>query len=164
MSSSLPTLRDRLLAAREALGFTAAQLAKELRITPEWVSKIMRGHVVGSDDIHLRLDVLLRSKGIEPSSISAPSTSTPLGAAINPLAGGGHAADVLRGEIRKEIEVTISAAGSDVSRLGWLLEELRSLRPSHWESAGETEGELSSDHERAIRSLALEKRRRNRAS
>jgi transcriptional regulator with XRE-family HTH domain len=48
---------------------TAAQLAKELRITPEWLSKISNRRAEGSADIALRLDAFLRRTGIEPDSI-----------------------------------------------------------------------------------------------
>jgi len=63
------SLKIRILAAAAALALNQQQMAALLKITPEWLSKIARGHVAGSEDIGLRLDAALRSQGIEPTSI-----------------------------------------------------------------------------------------------
>lgn len=48
-------------------------MAAELRITPEWIGKILKGRVEGSHDIGLRLDELLRRRALEHSSITYPN-------------------------------------------------------------------------------------------
>jgi hypothetical protein len=69
------TPKDRLKRAQELLGLPAYRLADELKITPEWLSKIYRNKATVSDDIGLRLDALLRNRGIDPSSIEQSSIS-----------------------------------------------------------------------------------------
>ena len=68
------SLKHRIVAASAKLGLNQQQTAALLRITPEWLSKITRGHVVGSEDIGLRLDAALRARGIEPDSIESTSS------------------------------------------------------------------------------------------
>ena len=69
------SLKHRIEAASAKLGLNQQQTAALLRITPEWLSKITRGHVAGSEDIGLRLDAALRARGIEPASIKSGSIS-----------------------------------------------------------------------------------------
>jgi transcriptional regulator with XRE-family HTH domain len=47
------------------LGLQNQEMARELRITPEWYSKVVNGKVVGSLDLLLRLDDLVRRRNIE---------------------------------------------------------------------------------------------------
>jgi transcriptional regulator with XRE-family HTH domain len=62
-------LRQRIALAQQKLGLNNQELAAELRITPEWIGKILNGKAAGSDDIGLRLEELLRRRGLEVSSI-----------------------------------------------------------------------------------------------
>ncbi|MBI5689269.1 MAG: helix-turn-helix transcriptional regulator [Verrucomicrobia bacterium] len=64
-------------------------------------------------------------------------------------------AETLARDIREQIEALLRDSGSDLSRLGWLLEELRRLRPSHWidhdeinRRAEEMSLQMTADHER----------------
>lgn len=153
-TSPLP-LRERLKRAQKHLGLNATQLADELDITPEWLSKIVNGRVAGSGDIGLRLDAFLRNRGLEPRSILELEPASIEGDAV--AEDRGHysvPADQLRQSIRAEAEKAILSAGNDIGRLGWLLEELRSLRPAHWEG----QHEVTPDHERAIRATKAEER------
>ena len=67
-------LPEKIELVLNALELTAQKLADELRITPEWLSKIRRGKTTGSDDIDLRLAELLRRRGIEPTSFFTPAS------------------------------------------------------------------------------------------
>jgi hypothetical protein len=69
------SLKSRIEAASARLSLNQQQTAALLRISPEWLSKITRGHVAGSDDIGLRLDAALRSRGINPDSIMDEGSS-----------------------------------------------------------------------------------------
>lgn len=92
MTSSFSTLRERLAFAQKEFGLTAAQLAKELRITPEWLSKIANDRAVGSPDIGLRLEAFIRAKGIEPASFfSADSVQSDYRKSGSSVAGAGGA-------------------------------------------------------------------------
>lgn len=51
------------------LGLKGYQMAEELRITPEWYSKLIRGKEPLSEDIQLRLDDFQRRKKLELSTI-----------------------------------------------------------------------------------------------
>lgn len=68
------SLKNRIEAASSRLGLNQQQAAELLNISPEWLSKIARGHVAGSSDIGLRLDAALRARGIDPASIESDST------------------------------------------------------------------------------------------
>ena len=68
------SLKNRIEAASLRLGLNQQQAAALLGISPEWMSKIVRGHVAGSSDIGLRLNAVLRSRGIDPASIESSST------------------------------------------------------------------------------------------
>ena len=63
------SLQERIVVIQEKLALNNQEMAEELRITPEWIGKILNGRVRCSDDIGLRLDELCRSRGIEPNSI-----------------------------------------------------------------------------------------------
>jgi len=80
----VPLLKDRLQDALKALDIPKQEMASELRITPEWLSKILNGHHQGSEDIGLRLEDLLRRRGIESTSIKRDSGNTRI-----PTAGSG---------------------------------------------------------------------------
>lgn len=122
VSSTFPTtLSDRLKDAQTRLGLTAAQLARDLKITPEWLSKIINKRVAGSEDIGLRLDALYRSRGIEPASTSIVEVNPSYGAAA-PSPSGSVA--VIRRAAREHFEALLASAGNDVTRMGWIHEQL----------------------------------------
>ncbi len=153
------TLRDRIERAQKAFSLSAIEMAAGLRITPEWLSKIMNGHVEGSDNIGLRLDEFVRQRGVEPSSLAkVEGTSTHV--AETP-AGYGPAA-TLRAEIQRFIALSIQAAGDDVGKLGWLREQLRShfAPPPHWRSVEIT----PDDHLKAIADVTGKKIKRRSES
>ena len=131
MTSTISKLGQRLLAAKSELGLNGDQLADLLGISPEWVSKITRGRVVGSDDIGLRLDALYRSRGIElgsGSKIESDSTR-----AEEDQAPYGTTA-TLEADARKHLEGVIAAAKGEPARLGWIVEQLQAhlAVPAHW--------------------------------
>lgn len=129
-SNTAPTLRERIERVQKLLKLTAGQMAAELRITPEWLSKITNGRVQGSDDIGLRLDEFLRRKGIE---LSSKADAEPGSILRTPHHGGaGKAAQ----EIRDELETLLRQADSDPDRLGWIREQFRAhlAPPRHWQT------------------------------
>ncbi len=59
-------LADQLQYTQDRLDLKRYQLADELQITPEWLSKIMRRRVRASGDISLRLAEALRRRNLNP--------------------------------------------------------------------------------------------------
>ena len=145
-------LRDRIRAAQAELKLNAQQMAAQLRITPEWLSKIMNGRVQGSDDIGLRLDDLRRRAGIESGSIGHTVLSS---SAVCETPGVYGTADTLRREIMRFQMDALAGAGDDLGRLGWLREELRLL-----EMRAPWAGDSRSDENPAVRAAREAGRRK----
>ncbi len=124
------TFSEQIKALMQAHSLTQHQIAAALEITPEWLSKILRGHRTASRDVPLRLDSFPRSTGggtpIEHSSI--PST---------PLAETSHAPDSVS-ELVQAIAYhhgeLMAAAKNVPERLGWIREQQRAhlAIPEHW--------------------------------
>lgn len=95
-------------------------MAAALKITPEWLSKIINGHVTGSDDIGLRLDVLLRERGLVAALTfsEVSSTSRPPGVAD----------ESIEQTLRRDFEILVAAAAGDRDRLGWVRVQLDQMR------------------------------------
>jgi len=89
----------------------------------------MNRRVTGSDDIGLRLDELLRRKGIE---LSSPKSEASSSAATGPLEYG--TADALRREIDQHNAALLIASKEDPARLGWIREQQKAhlAIPKHW--------------------------------
>jgi transcriptional regulator with XRE-family HTH domain len=122
VSSISSHLRDRLANAQKAGGLTSAQLAAALRITPEWLSKILNGHVSGSEDIGLRLDDYLRRRGVAPPSTlehEGTSTAAPAETHDDP-----PFTSAIAEALRADFTAILEAAGNNRDRLGWVRVQL----------------------------------------
>jgi transcriptional regulator with XRE-family HTH domain len=110
---------------RENLGLHQEDVARELGIAREWLSKIENGKVAVSAEVFLAFERLEREHGVTSDVNPAAVQEAP--AAYGP-------ADRLRGEIRGDVETTIAAAGDDVGRLGWIREQVRAhvTPPASW--------------------------------
>jgi hypothetical protein len=106
-------------------------MAKELRITPEWMSKILNGRVTGSPDIGLRLDDFIRRRGVEPTSIETHEVSSGV---IVEEAEPGDASGELLTKARRHFEELLLAAKGEHQRLGWIVEQMTEhlAIPKHW--------------------------------
>jgi hypothetical protein len=62
---------NELESARLRLGVNKKQMAALLRITPEWYSRVINTPGAASDDLLLRLDQVLRERGLESRSSGA---------------------------------------------------------------------------------------------
>jgi hypothetical protein len=111
-------------------------MAVELRITPEWFSKIINGKVAPSEDIGLRLDDFIRRRRLEPGSIPQIEASSSLHE--GPQAPYGTISQIKQ-ELRDRFETLLIGAHEDRDRLGWIGEQLRAhlTPPKHWLSDDE---------------------------
>ena len=76
MSRPTPSLSDRLVEARETLRISQAELARRLRVTPEWMSRVINGHHPGSVDLELRLaDLLVRERSARATAVAEEGPS-----------------------------------------------------------------------------------------
>lgn len=129
------TLRDRIIRSMELLRLKGYQMADELRMSPEWFSRIVNGKVEPQPDVALRLDELLRRRGFDPKTLVAGTTSAATDGPARPTS---NAAAAIERDLRRELEQAIKAADGRAERLGWLLEQARAclVPPAHWQ-AGE---------------------------
>ena len=128
-------LKDRLIAAQQKLGLNNQTMAAALRITPEWLSKILNDKAAGSDDIGLRLDDLLRHHGVEPSLIPPGKTVEEPPASYGQPSRNAQ----LVAELRERFQRLLTAAGDDAERLYWISAQLREhlAIPMGWEKLEE---------------------------
>lgn len=68
-------LVERLIAVQSLLGLKGYEIAEELRITPEWYSKVKGRREDPSDVLELRLGELLRRRGLDADSFFEDATS-----------------------------------------------------------------------------------------
>ncbi len=66
----------------------------------------------------------------------------------------------LERQIRSEIDTLIIAANKNLGRLGWLLEEVSAIRREKSDWIENDEQQMTKDHERAIRSVISEEKKR----
>lgn len=141
--------RLQLLAGRKRLRqvrIAQALSTPEYRVTPQRVGSWFQGRNFPGPDVEFALAELLGTtrdwlvEGKETTETTAPIVMEPP-AATSP-------AESLRREVRERFERTMTAAGDDLSRLGYINEQLRAhlTPPAHW-----NERELTADHETAIR-------------
>jgi hypothetical protein len=138
-------LRDRIAEAQKKLSLNNKAMAAELRISHEWLGKILNGHVEGSGDIGLRLDELFRRRQMEVSSCVAGARAESGGhVTIHATKGGmpvsisciDPASEPLLKELWAKIQMMLTSTEGDSRRLIWLLEEITRLQQStrHWHS------------------------------
>lgn len=124
---------DRIKETQRQLDLTNRDMAKELRVSEFWLSKVLNGHRPPSDDLMLRLEDLQRRRklvlgatadGIQ-DKLDEPGPDGPL--PVDPV-------DELKERIYQHYSRLIRAAGDDVQRLGWIAEQLRQhvSEPTSW--------------------------------
>ncbi len=134
------SLKSRIEAASAKLGLNQQQTAALLRISPEWLSKITRGHVAGSEDIGLRLDAALRARGIEPASIESASTSAQVAEDPGPYFATGTApAEPTAKDCMDHLRAFLVKAGQVPGGVGWTYRTLQKHLPAD-EFAGSGSG------------------------
>ena len=116
-----PDLPEQLARARKRFRLSLAEFAAELHIRPEWLSKIVNGHVQPSYNIGLRLESFLRRNGVDPASFSY----TREGVSANVALAGD--ATQLQVEILALCTALIETAKGDVARLKLIYGKLREL-------------------------------------
>lgn len=144
-------LADKLKHTQDRLDLKRYELAEELRITPEWLSKIMRRRVNASEDVALRLAEVLRRRNLNLDSFYESSSGivveeppAPFGRsrvgygkflprsddnqkvigpsdALPPLPANPTSAS----DVRAYVELLLNASNGDPARLGRLLDTLR---------------------------------------
>lgn len=133
---------------RKALGgITQAELAAKLLLSRNYISQIEAALKTPSQRVLSQMTQLLAESASDAEEVSKRSASFSAPHALK------NPAEALRVAIRTQIESAIAAAGDDFGRLGWLLEEIRSIQPEHWRSE---RNQLTPDHERAIREVLRE--------
>ena len=114
-------LLARLKETRHAFRLQLAELADELHITPEWLSKIFNGHHPASYNIGLRLDDFLRRQGLNPTKIETSKGRV----ALRKIYARKSSAEVRRTEIRQAYARLLSRARNDPKRLTWIARKLQ---------------------------------------
>jgi transcriptional regulator with XRE-family HTH domain len=115
-----PDLIIRLATARKIFDLKLAELAEELHVTPEWLSKLMNRHQPPSYNIGLRFEAFLRARGAEPETFGRKNVGlAPKSQEGEPFA--------LRTTIAVNHKKLLHAAGADCKRLRWLAQQFRRL-------------------------------------
>lgn len=125
------TLVARLKKARNAFGLNLREMAAELRITPEWLSKILNGHERPSYNIGLRLDDFLRRGGVNWSDVERDKASRSLG-----KFGQSATAKALRTEIRLNYCRLLGGAGNDTEQLRRIAKQFQTMLSKPGQSTG----------------------------
>lgn len=104
-------LLARICHARRTFNLSIQQMAVELRIRPEWLSRIVNRHQPVSYNIGLRFDDFLRRQGVDPERFARgtaeiSATAARLGPALE-----------LRKTIEANVRALVDSAGSDLVRL-----------------------------------------------
>src|SRR5262249_4291252 len=95
-----------------------ADLAGELRITPEWLSKILNGHHPISYNVGLRFEDFLRRRGADPELFAREVAPNPA------------PATALRAKIDREYRRLLKEAGDDPAKLDRIAAHVAQLRPA----------------------------------
>jgi transcriptional regulator with XRE-family HTH domain len=137
---------DDLKQWREDRDLNQDQLGDLLGISREWVGKMERGERTISDRIFLRFERVRK----EPRFLQKrelPGTAGVLDESHTVYG----SPETLRGEIRGIVEETISMAGEDVGKLGWIREQaLRYVStPDHWNVHEQVLRQLKAEQEAA---------------
>lgn len=132
----------RIKEAQRLLDLNNRQMSSELRVSEFWLSKVLNGHRPPSADLMLRLDDLVRRKGVVLTTnydahavMEVADQSTHYGRDNPPSkADQRQAAGDLSNKIRAHVDSLLRAAGADVQRLGWIAEQLRQhvSEPTSW--------------------------------
>lgn len=127
LSVNSPTTGPELKRWRKIAGLTQDELGRKLGVTREWIGQLESNDRPISASIFLKLEALKR----ELYLASGESAKSRVAVADEDQAG---RPETLRTEIRKLLEKTISSAGDDVARLGWIREQLlrHADAPEYW--------------------------------
>ena len=121
ISRSNAKLSDQIILARKHFRLSLTAMAAELRIRPEWLSRIINGHERPSYNIGLRFQDFLRRHGQNPSRFHLDSKGA------FSFSEGGEAAP-LRSAILNHCHELVNACGEDTARLGLLLTKIGAIR------------------------------------
>lgn len=121
ISRPAPDLPEQLARARRKFRLSLAEFAAELHIRPEWLSKIVNGHVQPSYNIGLRFEAFLRRSGIDPAAFSSGEAGGTVKAEPE------DQATRLSSDIFALCRLLVDSAGNDVVRLELIFNELRGL-------------------------------------
>ena len=117
---------------REIHNVSQEELGKLLDTSREWIGMIERGDRPISAAIYLRFENLKREPRFRSDSSSVSGGDFPPIPPASVVAGGSPG--ILARQARTILENTLDAAGTDLAKLGWVREQLRShlAVPAHW--------------------------------
>lgn len=121
ISRPSPDLPQHLARARKRFRLSLAEFAAELHIRPEWLSKIVNGHVQPSYNIGLRLESFLRRNGLDTAAIAKVESE---GEAARSAA---VEAERLCSDILALCRALADSAKNDVTRLELIFDRLREI-------------------------------------
>lgn len=130
----MSTIADRVKTLRKAAGLTQAQFAEKLHFSRDYISQIEGGRDPGAR-FKQQIELIER---IGMAALSRPPVDDSVGIAQQLLKESALIYGdpiLIAKDARRFFEETLSAAGKDTSRLGWVREQLRAhlAIPSHWQ-------------------------------
>jgi transcriptional regulator with XRE-family HTH domain len=134
-----PDLLARIQWARTCFHLSLAEMAEELRITPEWLSKLANGHHPPSYNIGLRFEAFLRERKVDAKSFGRPTSAPTASAEPNDSV----TAAMIKGIIDLRYRRLLSTAGDDHARLCWIAERLAALMTVDHTVASKTKRQAS---------------------
>lgn len=146
----------RINKARAAFHLTLAQMADELRITPEWLSKLANGHFPPSYNIGLRFDSFLTKRGVDPATFGRESASQADVPAIS------NQARLIRSTIEGHVGKLLWEAGEDLDRLKWVTDGLSGLVTAQQRS--DPRAEQKKERTKEVRPVPVHPRELNRTA